>query len=264
MAIIWQRSLEGNLYEVRTAGASVRLYRNGVNHSQWNPNRPLAGSIWDLIVLPTLYRKPETIQDILILGFGAGAVGCQMAELIAPRRIVGIELDPIHLSIAQGFFECPDLCELVAADAVEWVAASREDARFDVIVEDLYGEAEGLPVRCVPMDAAWCRSLGQMLWPGGVLIFNMVEPDKVAHLPMFRDTALRRRFTESITYRIEGYENRVVAFSDRPFDPATLRTHLRAIQRRYPACRGVEKRYTKCRRSRGTGNTPFTSPMPTA
>ncbi len=249
MAIIWQRSLDGKLYEVRTAGASVRLYRNGVNHSQWNPNRPLAGSIWDLIVVPTLYRKPETIGDVLMLGFGAGAVGCQMAALIAPQRIVGIDLDPIHLSIAQGFFECPDICELVAADAVEWVESSCEEARFDVIVEDLYGEAEGLPARCVTMDAAWCRSLGQMLRPGGVLIFNLVEPDKVAHLPMFRDAALRRRFSESITYRIEGYENRVVAFSEAPFNPAILKANLRAIERRYPACRGVARRYTKCRRS---------------
>ena len=72
MATIWEQNIEGKLYEVRTAGASVRLYRNGVNHSQWNPNRPLTGSIWDLITLPTLYRPTRTIDDVLILGFGRG------------------------------------------------------------------------------------------------------------------------------------------------------------------------------------------------
>lgn len=248
MAIVWQQLIEGNAYEVRTAGASVRLYRNGVNHSQWNPNRPLAGSVWDLITLPTLYRRPGTIKDVLVLGFGAGAVGCQLAALIAPRRIVGIELDPIHLSIAQGFFECPESCELVAADAVEWVQASCGAESFDVIIEDLYGEADGLPVRCVPMDGAWCESLGRMLRPGGILIFNMIEPHKVKHLPIFESQTLRRRFTESIMYRIEGYENRVIAFSDRPFDGAELTANLSAIQKQYPACRGVTGRYVKCRR----------------
>ena len=36
MANLWQQTIDGNHYEVRTAGASVRLYRNGVNHSQWH------------------------------------------------------------------------------------------------------------------------------------------------------------------------------------------------------------------------------------
>ncbi|NBB79135.1 MAG: class I SAM-dependent methyltransferase [Verrucomicrobia bacterium] len=248
MAIIWQQVIEGNLYEVRTAGASVRLYRNGVNHSQWNPNRPLAGSIWDLITLPTLYRRPGLIEDVLVLGFGAGAVGCQLAELVAPQRIVGVELDPIHLSIANGFFECPDSCELVAADAVEWVQQSRGDERFDVVIEDLYGEADGVPARCVPMDATWCESLAQMLRPGGMLIFNLIEPDKVKHLPIFRSRALRCHFTESIMYRIDGYENRVIAFSDHPFDGDALESKLSAIGNQHPACRGVAERYVKCRR----------------
>lgn len=247
MAILWQQVIEGSLYEVRTAGASVRLYRNGVNHSQWNPNRPLSGSIWDLITLPTLYRRVGTLKDVLVLGFGAGAVGCQLAELMAPERIVGIELDPIHLSIADGFFECPDSCELVAADAVDWVQESRKSERFDVIIEDLYGEASGVPVRCVPMDTAWCASLAQMLRPGGILIFNMIESAKVPHLPVFRSMKLRKRFTESVMYRIDGYENRVVAFSDTAFKSADLKSSLKIIEAKYPASRGVRKRYVKCR-----------------
>ena len=106
MAILWQQTIDDNHYEVRTAGGSVRLYRNGVNHSQWNPKRPLSGSIWDLITLPTLHRPLNSLEDVLILGFGAGSVGRQISELVMPERIVGIELDPIHLSIADGFFEC--------------------------------------------------------------------------------------------------------------------------------------------------------------
>lgn len=250
MAILWQQTIEGNDYEVRTAGASIRLYRNGVNHSQWNSKRPLSGSIWDLIALPTLHRPEDSLKDVLILGFGAGAVGRQIRELIAPERIVGVELDAIHLSIADGFFECSEGCELIAGDAVEWVHASAEEATYDVIIDDLYAEENGIPVRCVPMDAAWCEALCNMLKPGGMLIFNMIEPEKIKHLPMFKSAKLRKRYSETIMYRINGYENRIIAFSEEPFNRDCLNQHLKRIRKKYPGCRGVEKRYVKCRNYR--------------
>lgn len=245
MAVIWQQNIEGNHYEVRRAGASIRLYRNGVNHSQWNPNRPLSGSIWDLIMLPTLHRPAGSLEDVLILGFGAGAVGRQIQELVSPKRIVGVELDPIHLSIADGFFECSEGYDLIAGDAVEWVHDGGDQERYDVIIEDLYAEEDGIPVRCVPMDVEWCQALCRLLKPGGMLIFNMIEPDKVAHLPLFKDMALSDQYSEVLRYRIDGYENRIVAFSDRLFDEASLLSNLKSVRSQYPACRGVEQRYLR-------------------
>ena len=249
MAILWQQTIEGQHYEVRTAGASIRLYRNGVNHSQWNPNRPLCGSIWDLITLPALHRPERSIRDVCILGFGAGAVGRQIRELVEPDRIVGVELDPIHLSIADGFFECSEGCELIAGDAVEWVHDGGEAANYDVIIDDLYAEIEGAPVRCVPMDHAWCEALLGLLKPGGILIFNMIDPDKIRHLPLFQSAKLRKRYPETVMYRIDGYENRVIAFSETPFEKAMLDRNLKRIVKAYPACRGVGKRYVACRKS---------------
>lgn len=247
MALIWQQTIEGNHYEVRSAGASIRLYRNGVNHSQWNPNRPLCGSIWDLITLPALHRAEGMVRDVCILGFGAGAVGRQLRELVAPDRIVGVELDPIHLSIADGFFECAEGCELIAGDAVEWVREGAEPGSFDVIIDDLYAEEGGFPVRCVPMDAEWCEALCDLLRPDGMLVFNMIEPAKIRHLPMFKSAKLRKRFTETVMYRIDGYENRVIAFSDKPFEKSALDARLKQIRKQFPACQGVEKRYIWCR-----------------
>jgi spermidine synthase len=245
MAVIWQQNIEGNHYEVRNAGASIRLYRNGVNHSQWNPKRPLSGSIWDLITLPTLHRPAGSLQDVLILGFGAGAVGRQIQVLVAPKRIVGVELDPIHLSIADGFFDCAEGYDLVAGDAVEWVNEGGDQERYDVIIEDLYAEEEGIPVRCVPMDVDWCQALCRLLKPGGMLIFNMIEPDKVSHLPMFKDAQLSAKYSHVLRYRIDGYENRIIAFSDQAFDDACLAANLKWIRQQYPNCRGVEQRYTR-------------------
>lgn len=102
-------------------------------------------------------------------------------------------------------------------------------------------------MRCVPMDAAWCEALGDLLKPGGMLIFNSIEPDKIAHLPLFKSPVLKKRFKETVMYRIDGYENRVIAFSDRPFEKGALDRNLARILKAYPACRGVAKRYIKCR-----------------
>ncbi|MGC6424595.1 MAG: spermidine synthase [Lentimonas sp.] len=243
MAVVWSQNIEGNFYEVRSAGATLRLYRNGVNHSQWNPNRPLSGSIWDLIALPSLYRPQGCINDALILGFGAGTVGAQLRKLLSLERIVGVELDPMHLSIADGFFDCAEGCELVAADAVEWVNGADSGAQFDYILDDLYGEEDGIPVRCVPMDVDWCRRLEELVRPGGMMVFNLVEPSKVAHMPPFKDAKLKKRFPYTKVFRMDGYENRIVTFSELPLEEAEYAKHLKLICKRHPRCRGVGKRY---------------------
>ena len=246
MAIIWESIIDGSHYQVRTAGASVRLYRNGVNHSQINPKRPLSGSIWDLITLPTLHRLLGSINNVCILGFGAGSVGRQLMDLNVTRHIVGIELDPIHLSIAKGFFECDKGYELIANDAVEWVYGVSNNALYDVIIDDLYTELDNVPVRSVPMDEQWFVELGKLLKPSGMLIFNIIEHDKIPNLPIFKSTELRKLFSEVIMYRIDGYENRVIAFSKTPFNQTYLNFNLNKILEAYPACRGVQNKYIRC------------------
>lgn len=243
MAILWRRLIGENYYEVRTAGQSLRLYRNGVHHTQYNPDRPLSGSVWDLLVLPALHRPQGELRDALILGFGAGAAGRLLHDLLGFQRIVGIELDPVHLSIADGFFECGDRCELLAADAVEWVQGGGDGHRYDFIIDDLYAEDSGYPVRMAPMDIQWCRRLAGLLNPEGMLVFNLIEPEKVRSLPPVRDAALRKRFPHRRVFSIRGYENRVVAFSAKPLDSARLREGLLRIGRIHPRCYGVSRHY---------------------
>ncbi|PXA03999.1 class I SAM-dependent methyltransferase [Coraliomargarita sinensis] len=243
MALLWSHEADGSHYEVRSAGASLRLYRNGVNHSQWNPNRPLSGSIWDLITLPALHRPTGALGDALMLGFGAGAVARQLCDLAGIKRLVGVEMDPMHLSIAQGFFECSEQFELVAADAVEWVGEGDESPQYDLIIDDLYSEEDGMPVRCAPMDKNWFNCLVGLLKPGGILVLNTIEPEKVNHLPLLKDRKLKSRLPHAMMYQIDGYENRVLAFSDEAFDRKGLDSALRAICRKYPRCYGVGKRY---------------------
>ena len=74
MAVVWQTVERGDHYQVRTAGHSVRLYKNDVFHSQWNETRPLSGGVWDLLFLPSLFVPSGSVKRVLVLGVGGGAV----------------------------------------------------------------------------------------------------------------------------------------------------------------------------------------------
>ena len=250
MAVVWSQTIESNHYEVRSAGASLRLYRNGVHHSQWNPNRPLNGSIWDLLILPALHRPEAALESALLLGFGAGTAGRLLTSIAGLERVVGVELDPIHLSIADGFFDCSEGCELVAGDAVEWVHAGGEGEQFDFVLDDLYGEDEGMPVRYAPLDLDWFRRVSDLVAPGGMLVLNTVEPEKVPMLSPLKHRELRARFNYVKVFRMDGYENRIVAFSERPLLESVFVERLRAVGRAYPRCTGLARKY-QCEDLRG-------------
>ena len=74
MSIVWEQVQGGTRYQVRRAGGSLRLYTNGVLHSQYNAARPLTGSVWDLLTVPAFLLAPGAVQRVLVLGIGGGAV----------------------------------------------------------------------------------------------------------------------------------------------------------------------------------------------
>ena len=138
MSLLWEKRTAGAHYQVRQAGRSLRLYTNGVFHSQYNPRRPVTGSVWDLLWLPAFFYPPDKLQRILVLGVGGGAVIRHLRRFIQPEKIVGVELSKIHLSIARRFFGIGgDDVELYQADAVDWVERY-SGPPFDMIIDDLF------------------------------------------------------------------------------------------------------------------------------
>ena len=97
MTTLWEHTEGGTLYSVRQSGASIRLYSNRVFHSQWNPNKPFAGGVWDCLSLPALYRPIDSLPRILLLGVGGGAVIRQLQELCDFAQLVAVEIDEQHI-----------------------------------------------------------------------------------------------------------------------------------------------------------------------
>ncbi len=206
MTLLWEHPSSDTHYSVRQSGASVRLYSNRVFHSQWNPDRPFAGGVWDCLSLPVLYRPIDSIRRVLLLGVGGGAVIRQLQCLCNFSELTAVEIDEQHLEVARRWFGVEDeRVELLHADAIEWLA-NFDGEPFDLIIDDLFGHDEGEPLRACPLTTHWVGLLQQNLTAGGLLVVNCVNSHELKQaLPVFADSGLRHGYR----WTLPAYENAI-------------------------------------------------------
>ncbi len=224
MAVLWSKSSANTLYEVRAAGRSRRLYRNGILHSAYNPVRRITGSIWDLLFLPALLYPPQTIQRVLMLGVGGGATIHLLNHYLRPNELIGVEIDKVHISVAKRFFDLKySNFKLLQADAVDWLYRYQGPA-FDLIIEDLFIDVDSEPVRLMHQDNAWLDCLQQHVAPTGMLILNHASKAEAQFSKKHIHT-----FQKVFRFMGPGLENRVLAFLRKPSSVATLNANIAAI-----------------------------------
>ncbi|MDH5181856.1 MAG: hypothetical protein OEZ39_07310 [Gammaproteobacteria bacterium] len=240
MALLWEKQTADTRYEVRNAGKAVRLYTNGVFHSQYNPNQPVTGNIWDLLMLPAFFYRPDQIKHVLLLGVGGGAVIQQLLHFIKPVSITGVELDPVHLYVAQRFFKVKHAnVELVQADAVQWLS-EYAGPPFDMIIDDLCGGESGEPVRAVPATGKWVKLLASHLSAKGVLVSNFITRQELNSSAYLQDKNLRKTFPSGYLLNMPGFENTIVSVLRKHTDSRQLRETLAdipALNTRLKTCR---------------------------
>jgi len=250
VAILWFKQDGETRYEVRGAGESRRLYTNGVFHSQYNPRQPVTGNVWDLLLLPAFLLPVGTVRRVLVLGVGGGAVIRQLNHFLAPELIVGVELNPVHLWVAQEFFGVAgENVELHQADARWWLRQYHGEP-FDMIIDDIFSDADGDPQRAVVADGPWMRGLLKHLSPDGVLVFNFGSPRELKECAWFRQPAMAKRLVAAFQLTTPLYENAIGAFLRRPAETATLRERLRTVPGLNPEQRGCRLNYRIRRLSR--------------
>lgn len=225
MAILWHKQDGATRYEVRSAGNSRRLYTNGVFHSQYNPSSPVTGNVWDLLMLPAFFH-PRQVKRVLVLGVGGGAVIRQLNHFLKPELIVGVELNPVHLEVADEFFGVSaENVELHQGDALVWVRQHR-DKKFDLIIDDIFSDEDGDPQRAVAADAPWMRQLLKRLTPDGTLVVNFGSQSELKECGWFSDAAVQRNFPAAYGLTTPLYENAIGAFLRSPAESAELRCNL--------------------------------------
>lgn len=231
MAILWEKRAGADHYQVRTAGNTRRLYTNGVFHSQYNPRNPVDGSVWDLLMLPAFFLPQGSIKRVLVLGVGGGAVIKQLEYFLSCEHITGVELNPVHLTIARRYFDVKGRhIELVEADARQWLEDYR-GPKFDLIVDDLFGEQDGEPVRVFAADRHWMTALKNRLTGSGVLVMNFDSTIGFNSAACFHTTSVNRFFPSVYRFTTPRYENIIGAFFRKPVEKQQLYNHLS----QYPA-----------------------------
>ena len=229
MAVLWDHVAGDTHYQVRTAGNSIRLYTNGVFHSQYNPQRPVSGSVWDLLWIPAFFYPADTIKRVLVLGVGGGAVIQHLRRFIRPKLIVGIELSSIHLTVAKKYFKISGAdVKLECADAIQWMHRYAGPP-FDLIIDDLFSDADGEPERAVPANTKWARLLARNLSPNGGIVLNFASRRELLSSAFCVNDRLRRSFVSGFSLSTNNNHNAVGVFLRDAATTRTLRHRLTEI-----------------------------------
>lgn len=227
MALLWQKQVKNTLYEVRTAGNTRRLYTDGVFHSQYNPNHPVTGGVWDILMLPALFYPAKTIQRVLVLGVGGGAAIHLLDRYVQPSHITGVELNPVHISVARRFFGIkPGMAKIIQADAITWLQ-NYQGPPFDMIIDDLFGEKDGEPYRVAKANKQWMSLLYQHLTVEGALVMNFISPADLKNSAALSYKKLSGMYSSIFQFTLSHYVNAVGAFLKKPATSQQLRKAIK-------------------------------------
>jgi len=224
---IWRQERDGVLYQLRRRGRTLSLIANGVQHSEFHPDRWVTGSVWDLLWLPALFHEPEHYRRILVLGLGGGSLVPPLAGLVQPETFVGVDNDPAHLEVAESFFGVGDFgVQTELAHARDWVG-NWQGEPFDLVIEDLFAPSSETVSRVLPADRSWCRSLNKLVAPGGTLVMNFGDWREYRH-SWAASTSARKAWRRGFRLSTPDCHNAVIAWLHRDASSRDLRARVRS------------------------------------
>jgi len=225
MSLLWETTSGGTHYSVRKAGHSVRLYSNGVFHSQWNPRRPFAGAVWDCLSLPCLYRPAEQCKRVLLLGLGGGAGVRQLQTLVKFDYLKAIEIDPVHIKISRRWFGLtqPNV-DIIHADAIEWLNQYSGEG-FDLIIDDLFGHSDNQPLRVQPLNSEWVMQLDNAMNSRGIVVVNCIGRGE---LLKSASCFSAQGYVQGYRWSLPEYHNAIGVFFREPVSPSDWLKNLDA------------------------------------
>ena len=240
MAVVWQRQEDGVLYQVHRRGDRMRLFANGVQHSEFHPRRLVTGSVWDLLWLPALLSEPERFRRVLILGLGGGTLLppyetrdtlWRLEEAMtatAPSTVICLGDSFDDLAAGEGALT-------VLGDAVAWLNAY-DGEPFDLIIEDLFAPDNDVVSRAVPADRSWVRTLARHVSERGTLVMNFGDftEYRQSHAA---DQLTMKGWSSRFRLSCGDCHNAVVAFTREPARSVHLRRRLQQDTRLAPLLR---------------------------
>lgn len=227
MAILWSHREGGIFYQVRSAGSSLRLYTDGVLHTQFNSRRIITGSVWDLLWLPVFFRAEPSVKRVLLLGAGAGTVIRQIDRLFQPQQIIAVDNNAVHLQIAEKFFGVNSkIATLQLGEASNFIERY-QGTKFDLIIDDLFIAEGGVAKRALCCDHHWIKQLTRHLDRDGLLCVNFPDRSEFSKAPFSLWIGPRQRFASGYELMSPNTENVIAALLPKTPDIESLRAHLK-------------------------------------
>ena len=163
-------------------------------------------------ILPAFFYPHGSLKRILILGVGGGTAIKLLHHYFKPEKIIGIELNPVHLKVARRFFKITKKqAEFVCDDAVKWLE-NYSGPGFDMIIDDLFGHKDGETLRAVKLDKAWFSLLNKNLSKQGLLVVNTAELSDFKESAFMTNKRIQQSFKTTYKLTHPTCENRVFAF----------------------------------------------------
>lgn len=204
MAVLWSKRIHDTHYEVRSAGATVRLYSNGVLHSQYNPNKPISGAIWDLLLLPG-FCSEQPPKNILVLGLGGGTLVHLIRLFFPDSQITCVEIDKTHIQIAKRWFNLPKKnVRTIEGEAYGFLKS--DSNTYDWIIDDVFQHVTGDPERGFPLDEAQ-RLYETRLAKNGILSLNVIGRKQLIQTKKLLALSV---FNDGLQFSHPLYDNRIV------------------------------------------------------
>lgn len=166
----------------------LRLNEGEGIHSVWRPGAGLSEGIWDYFLLAPYFR-PRAAREVgprqvLIIGLAGGTIAHLYTRAFGDIPMVGVELDPQVIAVAEKYFALGDVPSLttVAMDGRMYLYGT--DEVFDVVIVDAY-RPPYIPFQLTTVE--FFSLVSEHLTPDGVVAVNVAR------------TAADRRLVEAIS-----------------------------------------------------------------
>jgi spermidine synthase len=157
--------------------------------------------MWDHAIRHFGLDKLGDPVRMLCLGLGGGTVIGMFNSYYPGLRIDAVDIDPVIIGIAKKHFEIgkSENVRFIADDASHFVRALRSDARYDIVLVDLY---IGNQIPDFVHDADFLRKIRSAMKPGGSLLINYSYWKQYRYQSEIIIKHLKRLFTEYGNYPI--------------------------------------------------------------
>ncbi len=232
---IYQGESIHNMIRVVDRPTTRSLYLNYAGGSQtvMPKGRLLTGQYYDSFLLGPILNQAKTV---LFLGAAGGTSIRQVLTVYPDVKIVGVELDPEVLRVAEQYFglkESPRL-ELVAEDARWYVETTRE--KFDLIAMDLYVTGH-IPFFTTTVE--FFEQVRERLTPRGMVMVHVRSVRQEGELLTPFVQTLRNVFPGVFVF---GRGNYILVASREPVRREALVRDLKQGAERFPRVRPVADR----------------------